>query len=548
MATTSAAANGTSSRPAPLAPSLEDPGAYVEHLSQRGLDSRAHMFIEHILRQNRDMKEKLEEVQKNHEQLRMQHEALTAPAHYPAVITGVVQNGKLTAEVFAGGAFLEVAVNPDIARERLKIGARGRVSQARNCLLDVEENSPIWSEIATFDAFSGDGDLLVRYQGMTKKIRPAEQFCATNLRTGDEIGFDPEARLAYAHVEHRDRSDLFLTETPSDRFDELGGLDGQIRQIKDFVSFRLQHADVARRYRLPTRRGILLYGAPGNGKTKLARAIANYIAEISGDGVCRFMSVAGSSDYSMWLGQSEQKYKARFDAVRAVAVAEGVPVVMFWDEIDAIARRRGSSFGGDAPDRILATFLAELDGITQLGNVIVIAATNRIDILDPGLTRAGRLGDELILIPQPGRSGARAILHRYLGDLPLKESLESMVEPLLSRVYSANGEYAVLARVVLRDGRRLPLGGRELVSGALFENVVRKAAAAAARREVLARECGIGPDDLSAALEEALHQAAGLLTASNVRSYVHTLPQDVDPVAIEPVARGASALSQVRGT
>jgi proteasome-associated ATPase len=547
MATTSASSNGTASRAAPQAPPVDDVHAYVEHLSQRGLDSRARMFIEHILHQNHDMKAKLEEVLENQELLRSQHEALTAPAHYPAVITGVFQNGKLTAEVFAGGAFIEVAVNPDIATDRLKVGARGRVTQARNCLLDVQENPPVWSEIATFDGLSENGDLLVQYQGMRKKVRPADQFSAAKLRKGDEIGFDPEARLAYAHVAHRDQNDLFLQQTPSDRFDELGGLNAQIRQIKEFVSFRLQHADVARRYRLPTRRGILLYGAPGNGKTKLARAIANYVAEISGDGVCRFMSVAGSSDYSMWLGQSEQKYKARFDAVRAVAVAEGVPVVMFWDEIDAIARRRGSSFGGDAPDRILATFLAELDGITQLRNVIVIAATNRIDILDPGLTRAGRLGDELILIPQPNRSGARSIMSRYLGDLPLQDSLESMLEPLLSRVFSANGEYAELTRVVLRDGRRIPLGGRDLVSGALLENVVRKAAANAARREVEANVSGIGPDDLAAALDQALQQAAGLLSPSNVRSYVHRLPQDVDPVAIEPVPRSASLGLYVRG-
>jgi proteasome-associated ATPase len=553
MATTSASPNGTSARPAPPAPSIEDLGAYAEHLHQRGLDPRALHFIEHLLRQHHDMKARLEDVQANQERLRAQHEALTAPAHFPAVITGVVQNGKLTAEVFAGGSFIEVAVSPEIAPERLQIGARGRVTHSRNCLLDVQETPARWSEIATFDAFSCDGDLLVQYQGMMKKIRPVAKFSPGNLRKGDEIGFDPEARLAYAHVEHRDRNDLFLQETPSDRFDELGGLEPQIRLLKEFVSFRLKHSAVADRYRLPTRRGILLHGAPGNGKTKLARALANYIAEISGDGVCRFMSVAGSSDYSMWLGQSEQKYKARFDAVRAVAVAEGVPVVMFWDEIDAIARRRGSSFGGDAPDRILATFLAELDGITQLRNVIVIAATNRIDILDPGLTRAGRLGDELILIPQPGRAGAKAILERYLADLPLQNSLGSIVEPLLSRVFSANGEYAELTRVILRDGRRVPLGGRDLVSGALIENVVRKAAAAAARREVQARdavqarECGIGLDDLSAALDQALHQAASLLSPSNVRSYVHRLPQDVDPVAIEPVARSASLGLYVRG-
>ena len=196
------------------------------------------------------------------------------------------------------------------------------------------------------------------------------------------------------------------------------------------------------------------------------------------------MAVSGSSDYSMWLGQSERKIMARFAAIRAIALAEGVPVVMFWDEIDAIGRRRGTSFGGDAPDRILNTFLAELDGIAQLQNVIVIAATNRIDILDPGLTRAGRLGDEIISIPPPSRAGAKAIWTRYLRDLPLRDSIESLIEPLLSRVYGVNGEYAGADP---RDPPRRPEarpGWPGPGQRALLENSVRKAAEAAAIRAV----------------------------------------------------------------
>jgi proteasome-associated ATPase len=300
-------------------------------------------------------------------------------------------------------------------------------------------------------------------------------------------------------------------------------------------------------YRLPTKRGILLYGAPGNGKTKLARAIANYVAEISGDGACRFMAVAGSADYSMWLGQSEQRIRSRFAAVRALALTGGPPVVMFWDEIDAIGRRRGTSLGGDAPDRILATFLAELDGIAQLQNVIVIVATNRPDILDPGLTRAGRLGDEVIEIPPPGRSGAQAIWNRYLRELPLRDPLDAIIEPLLSRIYSANGEYAELARVTLRDGRKVVLGGRDLVSGALLENTVRKASEAAAVRAVESGAGGIGRDDLAVALDQALRHATNLLSPWNVRSYVPRLPQDVDPVAVETVRGSAGLGLYVRG-
>jgi proteasome-associated ATPase len=240
----------------------------------------------------------------------------------------------------------------------------------------------------------------------------------------------------------------------------------------------------------------------------------------------------------MWLGQSEQKIIARFEAARELAVRNDTPVLMFFDEIDAIGRRRGSDLGSGAPDRILSTFLAQLDGVQQVSNLIVIGATNRADILDSGLVRPGRLGDVKIRIPAPNRQGARAILNRYLGGgLPLAGEGEALVEGLLSRVYSPRGDYAELARVTLRDGRKVAVAGRDLVSGAMLENMVRVAAEEAADREAQTGTAGITEADLAAALDQELRGAAGLLTPVNVRSYVTRLPQDVDPVAVEQLGR-----------
>src|SRR5262249_40022227 len=168
-----------------------------------------------------------------------------------------------------------------------------------------------------------------------------------------------------------------------------------------------------------------------------------------------------------------------------------------------------------------------------------VGATTGADIRDGGLVRPGRLGDVKIRIPAPNRVGARAILQRYLGDgLPLAGDAGEVVEALLSRVYSPRAEYAELAKVTLRDGRKVAVGGRELISGALLENVIRVAAEEAADREARTDTAGITETDLAAALDAELRGAVSLLTPLNARSYVTRLPQDVDPVAVEPIGRG----------
>jgi proteasome-associated ATPase len=411
------------------------------------------------------------------------------------------------------------------------------LSRDRNCLLEVGNVRPVWQEIGSFEGYlDGRKRALLRYQEETLAVTLADELSAAELKKGDLVGFDRDgARLAYARVERPTREDLFFEDTPPDRFEELGGLDREIALLKRTVNFRLLHGGVAERYRLPAKHGILLEGPPGNGKTKLARCLARYVAELVPAGRCRFMAVSGSSDYSMWLGQSEQKLIARFDAARQLAADGGAPVVMFFDEIDALGRRRGTDPGSTAPDRILATFLAQLDGIRQVGNLIVVGATNRADVLDGGLTRPGRLGDVRIRVGSPNRQAARAILSHYLGGLPVAGDAAAMIEALLSRVYSPNGEYAEVVRVTLRDGRKVVVGAPGLVSGALFESVVRSAAEEAADREVRTGTPGVNEADLSDALARQVRGLTRTLTPANVRSYTTRLPQEVDPVGVEVI-------------
>jgi proteasome-associated ATPase len=536
------------SKPGTSPQTLEEYQACVEGLRARGADLGP--LVLDLVKEKLQTQAALDEVRQRQEQLREEIEALCAPEQYPAVITGVHANGRMSVEVASGSARLRVGVHPSVPHESLRIGACGLLSKTRNCLLRVEEDEEaLWSDVASFEGFLPEARrMLLRYQEQLIAVSAAEGLDGVELKKGDLVGFDRDgARLAYAKVTPPGKEDLFFENTPPDRFEELGGLDAEIARLQWVVRFRLQHEGLTAKYRLKAKRGILLEGPPGNGKTKLARCLARFVADLTPAGECRFMAIAGSSDYSMWLGQSEQRLIARFEAARELATRGGVPVVMFFDEIDAIGRRRGTDLGSAAPDRILATLLAQLDGVQAITNLIVIGATNRADVLDPGLIRPGRLGDIKVRIPAPNRAASQSILGRYLDGLPLQGDGRSLALSLLSRLYSERGEYAELAQVTLRDGRKVTIRGRDLISGAVLENVVRVAAEVAADREAHCGEVGVTEDDLAQALDRELRGAAALLTPANVRGYVTRLPGDVDPVAVEIMQRGPGLARFVRG-
>lgn len=558
MPRTTVEANGTTQTPeAPAQPAppaapvnlrtLDDHLKWLALAVATGADLR--VVCENLMREKFKLLDGFKELKAHQEVLRREIQALVEPENYLAVITSVHNNGSRCVEVHAGGGMtMQIGIHPDVPDEHLRVGARCVLSKSRNCLLRVEHGPGVWNEIATFESHTPDPRrILLKHQEQLVAATVSDDLLGVELQKGDLVGFDRDGpRLAYTRVEPPGKEDLFFENTPTDRFEELGGLDREIALLQRVIRFRLQHPELAVRYRLSAKRGILLEGPPGNGKTKLARCLANFIATLTPAGECRFMAIAGSADYSMWLGQSEQKIISRFRAARELSERGGVPVLMFFDEIDAIGRRRGSDLGGGAPDRILSTFLAQLDGIQQVGNLIVVGATNRADILDSGLTRPGRLGDVKVRIPPPNRTAARAILERYLTGLPLCGDRGGIVEGLLSRVYSPRGEYSELSKVTLRDGRKVAIGARDLVSGAVLENVVRVAAEESADREANGGLGGITPDDLAAALDQELNGQARLLTPASVRSYIARLPQDVDAVAVEFLGHGTGAGAYVR--
>ncbi|HWQ17748.1 MAG TPA: CDC48 family AAA ATPase [Sulfolobales archaeon] len=202
-----------------------------------------------------------------------------------------------------------------------------------------------------------------------------------------------------------------FVEVPEVRWSDIGGLDDVKQQLREAVEWPLKHQDVFERMGIRPPRGILLYGPPGVGKTLLAKAAAT-------ESGANFIAINGPEILSKWVGESERAIREIFRKARMVA-----PAIVFLDEIDSIAPARGSRVDSGVTDRIVNQLLTEMEGIKPLRGVVVIAATNRPDLLDPALLRPGRF-DRIIKIPPPDRKARVEILKIHTRKVPLAPDVD----------------------------------------------------------------------------------------------------------------------------
>jgi len=251
-----------------------------------------------------------------------------------------------------------------------------------------------------------------------------------------------------------------MVETPSIGWDDVGGLDAARDRLREGVELPLKHPDAFRRLGIRPARGFLLYGPPGTGKTLLAKATAR-------ESQANFIATKSSDLLSKWYGESEQQIARLFARARQVA-----PTVIFIDELDSLVPARGGGLGEpQVTERVVNTILAEMDGLEELNNVVLIGATNRPNLIDPALLRPGRL-DELIYVGTPDTAGRRRILAIHTKDMPLARDVD--LESLAQRT--------------------------ERFTGADLEDLVRRAGLTALRRGLDANQ--VTKEDFEAALVE----------------------------------------------
>ena len=205
-----------------------------------------------------------------------------------------------------------------------------------------------------------------------------------------------------------------VVETPNVTWEDIGGLDTVKKELQELVQYPVEHPEKFLKFGMQPSRGVLFYGPPGCGKTLLAKAIANECQS-------NFISIKGPELLTMWFGESEANVRDIFDKARSAA-----PCVLFFDELDSIAKSRGGGGGGDAggaSDRVINQILTEMDGMGSKKNVFIIGATNRPDIIDSAILRPGRL-DQLIYIPLPDDGSRTSILKANLRKTPVSKKVD----------------------------------------------------------------------------------------------------------------------------
>ena len=323
-----------------------------------------------------------------------------------------------------------------------------------------------------------------------------------------------------------------MEEVPDISYADVGGLDGQIEAITDAVELPFLYRELFIEHKLPAPKGILLYGPPGCGKTLIAKAVANSlagkVAQISGDKAARsyFLNIKGPELLNKYVGETERQIRLVFQRAREKS-EEGVPVIVFFDEMDSLFRTRGTGISSDMESTIVPQLLAEIDGVETLRNVIVIGASNREDLIDPAILRPGRL-DVKIKIERPDAESATQIFARYLTpDLPLDEeevtvdgggdrakTVQVMIERTVREMYRADEDNQFL-EVTYQNGDKEIMYYKDFSSGAMIENIVRRAKKLAIKRVIAGAGKGIRTQDLLDAIKQEYKEHEDLPNTTN---------------------------------
>lgn len=498
----------------------------VRALEDRLLETKGQLT--QALSHNERLTATLRETREHVAALREEVEKLTMPPAAYGVFLEENEDG--TVDILSGGRKMRVSVAPSLLTTKLERGQEVVLNEALNIVLVKPIDKQ--GEIVVLKMVIDSKRVLISARGDEDRIcEIVDELANEKLKPGDNLLFDYRTGLIVEKVAKSETQDLILEEVPDVSYDDIGGLDDQIDTIKDAVELPYLYSELFSKHQLEPPKGILLYGPPGCGKTLIAKAIAHSLAERikektkRDDVTAYFMNVKGPELLNKYVGETERQIRQIFERAREKA-EDGMPVIVFFDEMDSLFRTRGSGVSSDIESTIVPQLLAEIDGVETLKNVLVIGASNREELIDPAILRPGRL-DVKIKIERPDKNSAKDIFKTYLkeelpfGDELLKqfdgnktEAVADVIEKTVEAMYEESDSTRFL-EVTYQNGDKETLYFKDFSSGAMIENIVRRAKKLSIKREISGGSEGIILEDLLASVKQEFKEQEDLPNTTN---------------------------------
>jgi len=462
--------------------------------------------------------------------LRDEVDKLSTPPQQFGSFIGIDASGdEAAALVFANGRKMRVTIGPEVELEELQSGQEVLLNDAM-AIVGVRAFEDR-GELAMIQELLGDDRALVVGRADEERVVAlAEPLRSLPLKPGDSLLVDMRSNLALERVPKAEVEQLVLERVPDVTYEDIGGLGDQVEMIRDAVELPYLHGDLFIEHELRPPKGILLYGPPGCGKTMIAKAVANSLAQRVRDKTGRddvtsfFLNVKGPELLNKYVGETERQIRLIFQRAREKA-AEGHPVIVFFDEMESLFRTRGSGVSSDVETTIVPQLLAEIDGVEGLKDVVIIGASNREDMIDPAILRPGRL-DVKIKVERPQQDAAKEIFGIYLHErLPLHpselarhgdpaETIAALIDSTVTKMYAEDGDNEFL-EVTYANGEKEVLYFKDFNSGAMIDSVVSRAKKYAIKRLIKDGERGIKEEDLLRAIRDEFRENEDLPNTTN---------------------------------
>lgn len=478
-------------------------------------------------KQNEKLVMAFQEAKRQIDLLKEEVDKLSAPPNSYGKFIALNADG--TVDVDLDGRRIRVNVHPRMDRESLEPGQSLILNEALNAVAAREFETK--GEVMIVKDFLDDHRVVLLGRVDEERVFQLSEPLRVDMpQVGDPLMVDSRSGFALEKIPKTQVEEVVLEEVPDVTYDHVGGLSEQIEALRDAIELPYLYPEEFAAFRLDPPKGILLYGPPGCGKTMIAKAIANSLAtemslrtgqETKG----YFLNIKGPELLNKYVGETEFKIREVFKKAKAKA-NEKCPVIVFFDEMDALFRLRGSGISSDVETTVVAQFLSEIDGVESLRGVIIIGASNRQDLIDPAVLRPGRL-DLKIKVDRPDEEAAKEVFSKYIlptlpihseelavdGDGP-EACVARLIDVTVEAMYASNDDNRFL-EVTYAKGDKEVFYFKDFASGAMIENIVRRAKKLALKRSIAGEERGLRASDLLESVREEFKENEDLPNTTN---------------------------------